>query len=268
MTMLHSGWSFYVEFAVWFMVTLVAIPVLERIWNFIIAPHHRLTDDLQMARSALSQLTRERERDQRVLESERASHTREIAGLVSERDALLDRMVPKFQIVFAPENESDSRPYLQTLEFLASAGVGMPVKQMRDRRYRIGVLNHSSAPISDVSAVLESCEPSGNFIHLQHRLLVMDSDPPIGSRDLPVSHDGRPKVFFDVVNEVRSVTKTPEHFFFCYAIDGIRGPVDSGVYDISIRVEAGGTAVSKRFRITKEWDKEHHEHRCLTMEAI
>src|ERR1700685_1696928 len=112
------------------------------------------------------------------------------------------QFTPKFEIVFLPENDSDSRPYLQTLTYGRYEDPGFPMVKIKDRRYRVGIRSLSKAVVASVHVVLSLCEPSGNFIHIGHRLQVMDSNPPEGERDLPPSVNGAPTLFFDVVNEI------------------------------------------------------------------
>jgi hypothetical protein len=128
-------------------------------------------------------------------------------------------------------------------------GVSEMVVPKIDRRYRVGVVNLSSATVQGVSVVLESCTPGGNMIHIGHRLLVMDSDPPLGARDVPPNKVGEATAWFDVVNTFDDEGDTPEAFIFCYANPGIRGAVPAGSYDIVLRAQGGGVSTSRQFRI-------------------
>src|SRR5438552_17591088 len=110
-----------------------------------------------------------------------------------ERDQLVDNRSPKFEIVFMPANDEESRPFLQRLAFQqqvpvvtggdVGSGVTSPLGYARrdfvDRRYRVGIVNLSSAMVPSVSLTLASCEPGGTYVHVGHHLLVMDSDPPV-----------------------------------------------------------------------------------------
>lgn len=187
----------------------------------------------------------------------------------SQRRVLeLERQLePKFEIVFLPENNTDSRPYLQTLTYGKFEQPGFPMVEMVDRRYRIGIRNLSNAIVPSVHVVLSRCEPSGNFIHVGHRLLVMDSDPPAAERDLPPSADGSPTLWFDVVNETGHSSRRPSQFRFCFANPKICGPVDSGRYEITLRCEGAGVSHERSFVITKEFDDRFHDMKHLSMEA-
>jgi hypothetical protein len=110
------------------------------------------------------------------------------------------QLEPKFEIVFLPTNDTDSRPYLQTLTQGKFEEPGLPMVEITDRRYRVGIRNLSKAIVPSVHLVLSRCEPPDNFIHVGHRLQVMDSNPPAAERDLPPSPDGSPTLWFDVVN--------------------------------------------------------------------
>ncbi|HUE89359.1 MAG TPA: hypothetical protein VMO26_25040, partial [Vicinamibacterales bacterium] len=58
-----------------------------------------------------------------------------ITRLESERDALIERTKPKFEIVFEPmEREGDSRPYLQIIEVPKQIMRGGAVAQRRLER--------------------------------------------------------------------------------------------------------------------------------------
>ena len=185
-----------------------------------------------------------------------------------ERDTLLDDRKPKFELVFDPKNDDDSRPYLQTLTFpdgiiaaFPSATIRGPV--MVDRRYRVGIANLSSATVPNVSVTLEACNPTGNYIHLGHHLLVMDSDPPVAYRDLPVGKAGEPTLWFDVVNELGSQGEVTPDFSFCYANPNIAGPVPRDSYDIVLRAEGGNTSVTRAFRVHKTKDFRETDWRLL-----
>jgi len=171
-----------------------------------------------------------------------------------QHDQLAEDRKPKLDIVFLPQNNDDSRPYLQSLQFAMRVAAGFPndhhVKAMLDRRYRIGVSNLSTATVPDVSVKLESCTPPGNFIHVGHHLLVMDSDPPAAYRDLPPSVAGEPTLWFDVVSAVGELEETPVSFMFCFANPNIRGGVNAGqTYEIVLRAEGGNVSTSRSFRI-------------------
>lgn len=168
-----------------------------------------------------------------------------------QAESYRERQKPRFDIVFLPENEDDSRPYIQTLEFGQFKGSGFPMVKMSDRRYRVGVVNLSTATVPNVRVILESCTPSDNFIHIGHRLLVMDSNPPIGERDLPPSVDGHPTLWFDVVNELMEGDTRPAHFQFCFANPNICGPVMANDYEIVLRAEGGNVSRSRSFRVVK-----------------
>jgi hypothetical protein len=157
---------------------------------------------------------------------------------------------PRLRIVFGATGETDTRPYLQSLVFLREGTVGPPVRVL-DRRYRVGIQNMSTAVIPNVSVRLESCQPSGKFGLPETRLLVQDSDPPVGERDLPPSKADEPTLWFDVVNEVADESVIPDHFRFCYAIPSLCQPVPAGNYEIVLRADGGGTSARQRFRVRK-----------------
>jgi hypothetical protein len=174
-----------------------------------------------------------------------------------ERDKLLADTAPKFEIVFEPNNDEDSRPYLQTLEVLA---VHRPTHlrdvttvKMRDRRYRVGVRSLSSVTIPGVSLTLQDCNPAGNFIHVGYRLLVMDTDPRAAQGDLAPSRVGDATLFFDVVNELGEKGRHPPSFRFCYANENIQGDVTSGTYEITLRADGGNASATKKLTIKKSW---------------
>jgi hypothetical protein len=178
------------------------------------------------------------------------------------------QLAPKFEIVFLPENNTDSRPYLQTLTFGKFEEPGLPMVKMEDRRYRVGILSLSKAIVPSVHVVLSRCEPAGNFIHVGHRLQVMDSDPPEAERDLPPSANGSPTLWFDVVNEVTRSDRRPRDFHFCFANPKICGPVHSGEYEITLRCEGAGVSHERSFAIRKVWDDQLRATTRLSMEPL
>jgi hypothetical protein len=182
-----------------------------------------------------------------------------------ERDALAADRAPKFDIVFAPKNDNDDRPYIQTLIFPVDPRRGH--QKMVDRRYRVGIVSRSSATVPKVRLLLASCTPSGNYIHLEHTLLAMNTKPPSGEEDLAPSANGEPTLWFDVVNELAEEGKVPSVFFFCYSNPDISGGVSSGKFDIELRAEGGNVSVTKKFRISKSWNPTDGPGR-LKMEAI
>ena len=173
---------------------------------------------------------------------------RRIRELELQHQELKEKFLPKLKIVFLPENDSDSRPYLQTLNFGRPSGVGMPVIEMIDRRFRVGVRNASDSTVPSVSLRLESCEPSGNFVFPEHELAVQDTNPPAGSCEIQ-PHETR---WFDVVNECGPASHVPKDFHFCYRNQDFSGlPVPFGTYNITLRAEGGGPSVKQEFLIAK-----------------
>lgn len=171
----------------------------------------------------------------------------------AERDKLLDDLKPKFRIVFQPIDDDNSRPYVQSLRYLQphpERGMLQP-RTMLDRRYRVGVVNLSSATVPAVTMTLHRCEPAQNFVHLDHHLLVMDSDPRADTRDLPPSKNGEPTLFFDIVNEHGKADRIPDHFLFCYANERIVGSIPPGTYDITLHAQGGGATATATFRVSK-----------------
>lgn len=166
-----------------------------------------------------------------------------------EAEGYREQNKPKLDMLFLPENDTDSRPYLQTLEFGMSPGGGQVMVEMRDRRYRVGIQNLSAATIPDVSVRLASCRPGGNFVFPEHQLAVQDSSPPGGLADIP-PHGTR---WFDVVNEVGRASSRPDHFRFCYRNPDFSGlPVPADTYEVVLRADCGGQSVARTFRIEKE----------------
>ena len=191
--------------------------------------------------------------------------------LLQENRKLKADREPKFDIVFAPENDHDSRPFLQTMTVHLEYGLGRSgpkLVRMEDRRYRIGIVNLSVVAIPNIRVVLESCRPSGNFIHVGHRLLVTDSQPESGEADLPANVDGKPTRFFDVANELDFPNQTPLTFQFCYANPGIRGSVDANTYEIVLRAEGGNVSCARAFRVTKIDGKGGFPRTKLRMEPL
>jgi hypothetical protein len=187
-------------------------------------------------------------------------------GTLKWRNMELERQFePKFEIVFLPENDWDSRPYVQTLTQGKYETAGMPMVKIVDRRYRVGIRNFSNAVVPSVHVVLTRCEPPANFIHLGHRLAVMDSNPPEAERDLPPSTDGSPTLWFDVVAELERADNRPRQFHFCFANPQICGPVDSGRYEITLRCEGAGVSQERTFIVQKEWDDRLSEVGRLAM---
>jgi hypothetical protein len=196
-------------------------------------------------------------------------------ALIQENHTLKAALQPNLEIVFLPEDTYDSRPYLQTLEFVQPPMVfGDVASRMVDRRYRVGVKNLTSRIIPNVHVVLAKCDPPSNFVHVGHRLLVMDSDPPVGERDLPPSVNGEPSLWFDVANELDYADRTPKSFTFCYANPNIRGPVEYDIhhddfsFTIRLRAEGGGVFHEREFRVWKDWSHQFHEHRALKMVSL
>ncbi|HKC55175.1 MAG TPA: hypothetical protein VKC35_03590 [Vicinamibacterales bacterium] len=187
-----------------------------------------------------------------------------------ERDRLAEDRTPKFDIVFSPGDDHDSRPCVQTLEFVKFQ-IGASGSRMRDRRYRIGVTSLSSVIVPAVQAVVSACIPSSDYIHIGHRLQVMDSDPIVGERDLPPNPKGESTLWFDVVHEYGHESKVPDHFMFCYANPNLVGPVGYDIHSealsfvITIRVEGGGWTTERQFRVFKEWRDDWHQWERLRM---
>ena len=188
-----------------------------------------------------------------------ASIATSVWALIRENRLMKDALEPKLEIVFlppdyakSPDDEIDYRPFLQSLEFARSPGAGMPAVGMTDRRYRIGIVNHSKGTVRNVKALLTECKPGGNFVFPNHRLLAQDTKPPAGEVDIPPSVDGQPTAFFDVVNELHEDERTPDVFFFCYANHEICGPVRADAYEIKITVSGDSCPpVSRLFCVHK-----------------
>ena len=69
------------------------------------------------------------------------------------------QLEPKFEIVFLPENDTDSRPYLQTLTSGRIETPGLPMVKIEERRYRVGIRSLSKVIVPSVHLVLTRCEP-------------------------------------------------------------------------------------------------------------
>lgn len=174
-----------------------------------------------------------------------ANRVRRLEAKVMELEA---KSEPSVEIVFEPKNDSDSRPYLQTMTFSQPSADARPMIERIDRRYRVGVRNTSDALVPAVSLRLQSCEPSGNFVFLEHELQVQDTDPPAGACEIP-PHQTR---WFDVVSEQGVSSQVPQQFHFCYRNPNFSGlPVPAGSYEITLRADGGGPSVTRDFRITK-----------------
>jgi len=180
-------------------------------------------------------------------------------SLFRENRLLKDALEPKLEIVFlppdyakTPDDEIDFRPFLQTLVFGRLPGGGGTMVKMTDRRYRIGIVNHSKGVVRNVRAVLTDCRPGANYVFPNHRLLAQDTKPPAGEVDVAPSLDGQPTAFFDVVNELHEHDRTPDVFYFCYANEEIRGPVQADSYEIKITVTGDSCRpVSRQFNVYK-----------------
>ncbi|MGH9387666.1 MAG: hypothetical protein ACRD2N_25690, partial [Vicinamibacterales bacterium] len=123
-----------------------------------------------------------------------------------EAQLFRDATKPKFEIVFEPTGDEESRPYLQIIKFEDHAEFqpfpesSSPVlrrkrtivTKMAERRYRVGVRSLSTAIVPSVELVLVACEPGGNHVHVGHRLAVMDSNTPAAARDLAPHPQGKP----------------------------------------------------------------------------
>jgi hypothetical protein len=169
--------------------------------------------------------------------------------LESERTAWQAQQTPQLAIEFAPTDESDSRPYLQTMTFGMHPGPGQVMREMRDRRYRVGVRNLSAVTIPGVSLRLAKCQPTGNFVFPEHELAVQDTDPPAGSVDVPPSG----MRWFDVVNELGPCAGPPDHFRFCYRNPNFSHlPVPPGRYELTLRADSRGVSVERRFVVAKD----------------
>jgi hypothetical protein len=83
----------------------------------------------------------------------------------------------------------------------------------------------------------------------------MGSDPPERSRDLQPSKTGEPTLWFDVVNENGPSNDIPDHFFFCFAIPGIIGPIQTdkiNKWEITLRCYGGGVPSDRAFVVEKK----------------
>lgn len=179
-------------------------------------------------------------------------------------DALEKEREPKFEIVFEPENDRDSRPYVMTSEIVEPPQVfGIAAHTVRRRKYRVGIRSLSKAIVPNVSLVLARCSPlsAHNNIHIGHRLTVMDTDPPQQESDLPPTDSGEPSLFFDVVFESDGSESIPERFGFCYANPKVLRVVDYDLhqgeysFNVTLRAFGGGYSCERDFKIFKEFRK-------------
>lgn len=179
--------------------------------------------------------------------------------LVRENLAMKEAIRPKLEIVFlqpnyakSPDDEENLRPFLQTIEY-GQLRSGTTMVKKTDRRYRIGVINHSKAIVRKVRAELIDFSPGGMYVFPNHPLLVHATEPGIGETDVYPSVDGEPSVFFDVVNELGEHDVVPDNFRICYANPSISGPVNQGNYVVKIRVMGEHCPpVTRLFRVIKE----------------
>jgi len=176
-------------------------------------------------------------------------------------------------MVFLPEDDRDSRPYVMTSELVEWSGqFGDPAQRVRRRKYRVGVKSLSKAIVPNVSVVLSKCTPLSehNNIHVGHRLTVMDSEPPAHEADLHPTNTGEPTLFFDVVFECDGTSKIPERFGFCYANTKPMRVVDYDLHQgdysftVTLRAQGGGYSCERDFKIYKEF----HKHDWRTHEPV
>ncbi len=176
-----------------------------------------------------------------------------------EADAYRQKLRPRLEIVFLPENDVDSRPYVQEIHFskpipVASQHLRSPrYIPMLDRRFRVGVRNLSDELIPNVAVVLAKCDPGGNLIHPGHRLTVMDSNPPENKRDLQPHPKGEPTLFFDIVSECfPEGTTNARDIQFCYQNIDLRADIRAvDHYEITLRAEGGGASHEASFLVIK-----------------
>ncbi len=204
-----------------------------------------------------------------------------IFGRMARRIANLEEaQKAKFDIVFLPSNagEGDSQPYLVDKTFIrAPRTQGEVASRFRLRKYRIGVVNLSTAIVPDVHAVIAACKPTGidQPVVIGARLQVMDSDPATGERDLHPNSRQDPSLFFDVVRELSPDDAGPaQELGFCYASDGLlrrtRPDVDDKEYafTVTLRVDGGGYSTQREFKILKTWDEESNRYRKVVMKPL
>jgi hypothetical protein len=197
-----------------------------------------------------------------------------------EAQAFRDSARPRFEIVFEPpavepgDADADGRPYLQVLRFQQRVPSPLPIGSQTlkltfcDRRYRVGIRNLSTAIVPKVRVVLAACKPGGNFVHVAHALLVMDSDPPAAERDLAPNESGQPTLFFDVVKELGQDGRTPGHVSFCFANDNLSQPVHGDSFEIRLRAEGGGYSHERTFAISKPYLHPLKKHYPVIMEPL
>jgi hypothetical protein len=101
----------------------------------------------------------------------------------------------------------------------------------------------------------------------------MDSDPPVGERDLHPTLNGDPSLFFDVVKELGDNSEAPaQKLSFCYASSSLIGVVEPDIDDeeyaftITLRVSGGGYSQERDFRISKKWNDPLNRYDKLMME--
>jgi hypothetical protein len=120
-----------------------------------------------------------------------------------------------------------------------------------------------------VELVLVTCDPQAAHAYPGHRLLVMDSDPPTGTRDLPPNDDGQPTLYFDVVNEHAEIAKIPQFIHFCYANPNLSERIAAlDEVRIVVRAQGGNYSHERSFRIIKPRLQNQHERGRLVMEPV
>lgn len=191
----------------------------------------------------------------------------------TQRDELLRAGRTNLEIVFRPTNETDSRPYLQQHEFTRLVDVIAGVQQVHERyverRYRVGIVNHSPNVIANVGVTLSSCRPEHDYAFLGFHLAVMGSDPPAQYHDVRPSRNGEPTAWFDVAYSVSYVDDPQDSFRFVYVDLNQRGVIDGvGPVEITLTAEGNdGSSHMRPFRLAIE-DSPDHDEQVLTMKPL
>ena len=111
-------------------------------------------------------------------------------------------------------------------------------KMLKDRLYRVGVVNDSTAVIPGVQVLLDECSgPGDEPVYLSHRLGVMGRDE--DTVDIPPG--STPTVFFDVAEQQEASDSTePGDMFFCYSNLSLRQPLKRIQRTFTLLVQGGG----------------------------
>jgi hypothetical protein len=163
------------------------------------------------------------------------------ADLLKARDVINahdERLQPKLSLRFG----SYTRPYVIELDLEPVNSV-----DVIERRFRVGVCNHSTQVIAGVRVLLISCEPGGPSVFPMH---AMGGDP----ASVPPTKD-EPTVFVDELAQ-RTAKKDDKRWsgkssivVLCYALGtAVTNEVPNIHHVLKLRVEGGGTYRDHEYR--------------------